>query len=148
MTLLVFTFTTITILTAILCAMSYRHLFFLITPLLFIFGFVVTIESTNYQGYPVESRFIERGAEGLILSVIETSDAYLVLLKFNGDDEPRLVSFLKSEIDQEALQKAKAGRNNVLKFGSESGNEANGQEAHGERGVTVVPMNESEGFGK
>ena len=145
MTLLIFTFTTITILSVLLTSKSAA---IFLVPLLFALGFVTTLQVPNYQGYPIESHFIERGAEGLILSVIETSDAYLVLLKFNGDDEPRLVSFLKSEIDQEALQKAKAGRNLVLKFGSESGNGQDGQESRGERGVTVVPMNQSEGFGK
>ncbi len=145
MTLLIFTFTTITILAALF--VSKRAAIFLV-PLLFALGFVTTLQVPNYLGYAVESRFIEQGAEGLILSVIETSDAYLVLLKFNGDDEPRLVSFLKSEIDQESLQKAKAGQNQVLRFDGEFGNGQEGQEARGERGVTVVPMNQSEGFGK
>jgi len=148
MTALIFTFTIFITLTAILCGAYFRKAFYFVVPFLFLSAFAVTIESINYTGFAIDSSFIDEKAEGLILSVTETKDNYLVLLDFSDQDEPRLVKFLKVE-NKDEMKKAVTKPNQVLRFGKKSGKKTNGPESEGSGAeFEVIGIDESKEFGK
>lgn len=120
-------------------------------PFLFCAGSFVTLESINYTGYPVESRFIEQGEEGLILSVTETSGHFLVLLKFSGETEPRLVSFPKGVGNESEMKKAMEKQNAALKFGVKTAKngESQGENSGGDPAdFEIIGIDQSKEFGK
>jgi hypothetical protein len=120
-------------------AMIFRRA--LIVPIIFAaFWYLMTFVPTWF-GFPLPEAYV-RGREAVLLTAY---DKYVVV-RFVGDEQPRLIEIVPSEQSKQAAEQAKNGLV-VIRFGASHGGAGGSGEAS-MGGVELVPLEQAEGFNK
>jgi len=116
MTILIATFTALTV---IICAVSFyffRSLQILMLPVLFLTAFATTVLSVDYTGYSVDYTLLGN-QQFMLLSATQDGETIYLVIRPVDEQEPRFVRIPKTEDNEALVKKAKEGGLLVLQFG-------------------------------
>lgn len=75
----------------------------------------------NVMGYPIGSQLVD-DREAVVLYATKDNGMYYILVKFQGDEEPRLVEMPASKENEKAMDEAQnPNQNVVIRFNVENG---------------------------
>jgi len=147
MTILIATFTALTV---IICAVSFyffRGLQILMLPILFLTAFVTTVYSVNYTGYSVDYTLLGN-QQFMLLSATQDGEVIYLVIRPVDEQEPRFVRIPRTEDNEALVKKAKEGGLLVLQFGGTGDSvDSDVPGDGGGNGINLIPLEDS-GFGK